>query len=620
MVRKAVKKIAVIIPCYNEAAGIEQVIKKIPRQKNLDVTFRCTVFVVDNNSTDDTAKIAAGAGAVVIYEPKKGKGHALRAGFKAVPDDYDYVVMLDGDDTYSPDEIMRLVEPLYNNFSEVVIGSRLGGNIKSSAMSTFNRLGNWLFTNGVRNIYRANVTDVLTGYFAWKKTALDRLYPHLKSDGFAIEMEMVTKMARLGMAMTSVPVSYHPRAGESNLHPLRDGARILRMFAKSLWWRPPKDTASRPKKIVFATDSIYPYFKGGKEKRLFEISRHLATMGYEVHIYTMHWWRDIDASKHRMEHGVHLHAICNYYEMYKNDRRTIKEGVMFGLACLKLFRVSFDVLDVDHMPFFPVISTWIVCKLRRKKFYGTWHEALSLQDWKDYMGAKGVLASAIERFTIRLPHAITAASQHTKEQLASVHGRAERVGLVASGIDASLIANTPPADIRCDVLYVGRFVKDKNVSKLISAIHILAQQTPDIRCVIVGHGVELRRLQDQAQRLGIQQNIQFLPPLAEAAEIYAYMKAARVFCLPSIREGFSIVTLEALACGTPVVTTDSPANAAQRMVKQGESGSIVDCSPKHLARAMGEWLEHSQKPELPLKVAEYDWQVLAKQQVELYSI
>src|SRR5664279_2156347 len=174
------KKIAVIIPCYNEAASITKVIEKFPQKKLANDSFELSMFVIDNNSSDDTAALAEKAGATVIHEKRKGKGHALRAGFAAVPKDTDYVVMLDGDDTYCPEEVMRMVEPLHSDFCDVVVGSRLSGNIQSTAMTFFNRFGNWLFTNAVRTVYRANVTDVLTGYFAWKKEALDALRPHLK--------------------------------------------------------------------------------------------------------------------------------------------------------------------------------------------------------------------------------------------------------------------------------------------------------------------------------------------------------------------------------------------------------------------------------------------------------
>jgi glycosyltransferase involved in cell wall biosynthesis len=611
------KKIALIIPCYNEGKSIAQVIKKIPRSKLADDRFSVSVYVIDNDSSDDTARIAKGAGAIVVTESQKGKGHALRTGFRALASDIDYVIMLDGDDTYSPEEIVRMVEPLESDFCDVVVGSRLGGHIQASAMTSFNRLGNWVFTNAVRTVYRANVTDVLTGYFAWRKNALDTLYPHLQSEGFAIEMEMVTKMARLGYRMTSVPVSYHPRAGESNLHPVRDGARILKMFMKNLTWNPRKTQANWPRKIVFVSDGIYPYMKGGKEKRLHEISRHLAVMGYDVHIYTMHWWEGKE--KRRTEDGVQLHALCNYQEMYHGDRRSIKEGIVFSLACFKLFWITFDVLDVDHMPFLPILSSWVVCRLRGRRFFGTWHEALSHREWTDYMGPSGILASLIERISVHLPYTITAASAHTKELLASIHGRAERVGLVASGIDTALMRAVEPANVCCDVLYVGRLVKDKNIRTLIRAIGIITKKDSTVRCIIIGQGIEKSYLRRLSSHLKLQDNITFLEPLAEAAEVYAYMKAAKVFCLPSTREGFSLVTLEALGCGTPVITADSPANAAKRFITDGQNGSIVPCTPEALAKAIVHWASLPQKPNTTIELAEYDWHSLAEKQMKVYT-
>jgi glycosyltransferase involved in cell wall biosynthesis len=617
------KKVAVVIPCYNEATSIAKVIAKLPRDKLMQHSLHLAIYVVDNNSTDDTAAVAKKAGANVIHESKKGKGNALRTGFRNVPDDTDYVVVLDGDSTYNPEEILRLVEPLRSNFCDVVVGSRLGGSIKSTAMKKLNRIGNQLFTLAVRTLYRANVSDVLTGYFAWKKPALDALEPHIKSTGFAIEMEMITKMARLRYHMTSVPISYDPRAGESHLRPLKDGSRILIMLLANLMWRPIR-TAKKTKdtfvsrKIVFVSDAIYPYMIGGKEKRLHEISKHLAAMGHDVHIYTMHWWDE--PSKTRLEDGVQLHAICGYHAMYAGDRRTIKEGVIFGLACFKLFGVKFDVLDVDHMPFFPIFSSWIVCALRGRKLYGTWHEALSRHEWISYMGLSGGIAALIERMSIRLPHRITAASSQTKERLATTHGRAKRVELVASGIDAAALGNVKPAPIDCDVLYAGRLVKDKNVDKLILAIEIVAQTRPEVQCYIIGHGVEKPRLQQEVKRHDLQKNVTFLEPFPHATDMYAYMKAAKVFCSPSVREGFGIVSMEALSCGTPVVAINSPTNAARHLIKDGQNGSIVALKPAALAEAITHWISTDQKLAMDTPLADYDWSKLAQKQAEVYML
>jgi glycosyltransferase involved in cell wall biosynthesis len=616
------KKVAVIIPCHNESTSIAQVLAKFPREKLLHHALQLDIYVIDNCSSDGTAEVAAKMGANVIYEPKKGKGNALRAGFRSIPDDVDYVVMLDGDNTYLPEEILRLLEPLQSDFCSAVVGSRLSGRIQNTAMSRLNMFGNRVFTSAVRLLYGANVSDVLSGYFAWKKPTLDALRPHIKNDGFAIEMEMITKMARLGYKMAAVPISYHPRLGSSNMNPFRDGLRILLMLLKNIAWRPKPKTHTAhsfsPRTIAFVSDAIYPYMKGGKEKRLHAIATRLAAMGHDVHIYTMHWWKGPE--KTRQESGVYLHALCKYHEMYRGDKRTIKEGVLFGLACLKLIGQKFDVLDVDHMPFFPLFSAWVVCLLRGRKLYATWHEALSLKEWVSYMGQKGVIASFIERVSIKLPHRITTGSEHTRALLAATHGRVKRVELVPSGIDISLLNRLPPAPIHCDVLYVGRLVKDKNVDKLIKAIGIIMQTKPDVQCIIVGQGLEKPRLQQAAVQQNLQHNVTFLDTFPKATEVYAYMKAAKVFCSPSVREGFGIVSLEALVCGTPVITIDSPTNAARNLVQDGRNGSVVPLTPDALASAILYWISVEQKPNITLESTDYDWHTLAQKQAEVYML
>lgn len=242
------KKITVLIPCYNEEGGIADVIKSFPKEDIATQGYDFEIVVIDNNSTDKTAEIARSLGATVLFELHKGKGNAIRLGFRYVKEDTDYVVMIDGDTTYMPQEILRLVEPLNSNFCNVVIGSRLAGNIVDGSMSAFNRFGNWMYSHLVRYFYNTNVTDVLTGYYAWRREVIENLRPHLKSNGFAIEMEMVTKMARLGENLYSVPITYHHRAGETNLNPIYDGSRILWMFTKNLFWKPNTHKKHDPKR------------------------------------------------------------------------------------------------------------------------------------------------------------------------------------------------------------------------------------------------------------------------------------------------------------------------------------------------------------------------------------
>ncbi|SRR5581483_1926439 len=371
-------------------------------------------------------------------------------------------------------------------------------------------------------------------------------------------------------------------------------------------------------KIAFVSDSIYPYHKGGKEKRLYEISKRLVRLGHEVHIYTMHWWDGPNTSI--VEEGVRLHAISPLYPMYKGSIRSIKAGLLFGIACFKLISIPFDVLDVDHMPYFPVFSAWVVCLLRRKKLYGTWHEALSVSDWTSYMGKGGYIAYLIERLSIALPAHITAASEHTKRLLGEYHRRHRNIAVVASGIDVAALSVIKPTRKSCDVLYVGRFVKDKNIDVLIRAMVKVAKNNPDVRCTIIGQGIERDRLIQLATDLNVQANVTIMPPQPESSTIYAYMKRAKVFVLPSVREGFGIVALEALSCGTPVVTTNSTANAAKDLIVNGVNGTVVNLSTDTLAAAIEPWLSKKKQPEaIARSVEQYDWQLLAARQSALYE-
>ncbi|MGY4884318.1 MAG: glycosyltransferase family 2 protein [Nanobdellota archaeon] len=237
------KKITLMVPCYNEEKGIASVIDGIPLEKLNHLGFKIEVLVIDNNCTDNTAKIARAKGARVVCATQQGKGSAIRTAFNSLPADVDYVVMVDGDDTYKTSEILRLIEPLDSGFCDVVVGSRLEGKMTQNAMSRSHRLANWLFTFLTRHLYGANVTDTCTGYFAWTRNAINIMNGHIESKGFAIESEMISKMARLKLRVFSVPITYAPRAGatKSKLSPFKDALKIIWMLIKNKRWKPKEE-------------------------------------------------------------------------------------------------------------------------------------------------------------------------------------------------------------------------------------------------------------------------------------------------------------------------------------------------------------------------------------------
>lgn len=242
---KKMKKIAVIIPCYNEEKGIGKVIDSIPVNKLLSRNYVTDIIVVNNNSTDRTAKVAASRDVRLIQERRKGKGVALKTGFLHVSDDTNFIVVLDGDNTYKGSEIIRMIEPLESKFSDVVVGSRLNGKLKKGSLILRNRVANWAYTFLVRHFYNANTTDVLSGYYAWKKEVVDAVCPHLTSDGFSIEMEITIKLVRMGYEICSVPITYDKREGTTKVDTLKDGILVLHMFFKNFLWKPKTEKTSK---------------------------------------------------------------------------------------------------------------------------------------------------------------------------------------------------------------------------------------------------------------------------------------------------------------------------------------------------------------------------------------
>jgi glycosyltransferase involved in cell wall biosynthesis len=370
-------------------------------------------------------------------------------------------------------------------------------------------------------------------------------------------------------------------------------------------------------KIAVVIDAVYPYSKGGREKRLFELTTRLSAMGDEIHIYTMKWW---EGANHVVENGVHLHAVSRLYPQYSGRRRSIRQGVLFGLACLRLIGESFDVIDVDHMPYFPVFAVWLVCKIRRQNMIATWHEALALSDWLSYAGIiVGVLAALIERAAAHLPDAIVANSGQTRDLLATKLRRRGNVEMVPPGFDARIIDEAVAAPRRVDVIFVGRLVKDKNLPLLIDALRLLTCRGRCVTCRIVGSGPEESNLQRAIEGARLHASVELMPSLPDQDDVYAQMKAARVFAFPSKREGFGMVVLEALACGLPVVTIDAPANASRHLINDGGNGSVVQSTSASFAAGVEQWLSACvERGSIAASVGGYDWDILAAQLREVY--
>lgn len=218
-------KIAVLIPCYNESATIEKVVKDYKNAfPNADI------YVYDNNSTDGTDKIAKSAGAIVRYERKQGKGNVIRTMFREI--DADCYLMIDGDDTYPAEFASQMVSKVLDDGYDMVIGDRLSSTYFMENKRPFHNTGNILVRNLVNKIFDGNVTDIMTGYRAFSRMFV-LSFPIL-SKGFEIETEMTIHALDKNFSIYSIPVDYRdrPEGSQSKLNTISDGIKVLKTIVR----------------------------------------------------------------------------------------------------------------------------------------------------------------------------------------------------------------------------------------------------------------------------------------------------------------------------------------------------------------------------------------------------
>jgi glycosyltransferase involved in cell wall biosynthesis len=371
--------------------------------------------------------------------------------------------------------------------------------------------------------------------------------------------------------------------------------------------------------VALVCDVIYPYSHGGRELRYRELLPRLAEH-VDVNVYTMHWW---DGPPVYRNDGVSYHAISRLVPLYTNERRSIWQAMYFGLACLRLLRCDFDLLEADHIPYFQVLVLRLVASLKRKPFTVTWHEVWSRSYWCEYLGWTGWIAWSIEWLAMRLPDQIIAASPQTADRLRQALGARASITTVPNGIDLNGIRNAYPDVETSDLVVVGRLLKHKRIDMLLDVVAFLKARGTHVTCRVIGDGPERAALKEQAITLGIADAVEFLHDVDEQKELYAKVKAAKVFVSLSEREGFGIAVLEAIACAVPVLTTSTPDNLAQNLVERYSRGVVSEPRLPAIAAAVQKLLSESvvrtdDEGSIDSWVADYDWRAIAERVTGAY--
>ncbi len=222
---KKYARVAVLIPCWNEEPTVAKVVKDFSK-----ALPGAKIYVYDNNSTDNTVSKAKRAGAIVCYERQQGKGNVVRRMFRDV--DADAYILVDGDDTYPAEAARGMVEAVLKNGADMVIGDRLTSAYAKENKRLFHSFGNKLVKVVINRIFKANISDVMTGYRAFSYQFV-KTFPVL-SRGFEIEAEMTIHAVDKNMQIESIAVDYRnrPAGSESKLKTMPDGAKVLRTIMR----------------------------------------------------------------------------------------------------------------------------------------------------------------------------------------------------------------------------------------------------------------------------------------------------------------------------------------------------------------------------------------------------
>jgi glycosyltransferase involved in cell wall biosynthesis len=377
--------------------------------------------------------------------------------------------------------------------------------------------------------------------------------------------------------------------------------------------------------VAFVSNVVFPFVKGGAEKRIHEIGTRLADEGHDVTVYGRHFW---DGPEETTHDGMTLRAAAPGLELYNEDgQRSITEAIDFAARLVPTLRPHVDEHDLvvaSVFPYFPVLSAKLCTLLTDTPLVTTWHEVWG-DYWDDYLGSLALGGKAIEHLTARTPQHPVAVSGITADRLAELGPARDKIEVVPNGIDVQQIQDAPlPSDSHradgrpgFDVLFVGRLIEDKRVDVLLNAFDRVAEEH-DVTLGIVGDGPQADALRDQGSTLEHAEQVTFLGFLDEYEDVLGHMRAARVFASPSTREGFGITYAEAMAADCTVIAADHPNSAASEVVD--DAGYLVEPTVDGVAEALGHALSGERPPTAPTERAtRYDWDTVAKQAEEVYQ-
>jgi glycosyltransferase involved in cell wall biosynthesis len=338
-------------------------------------------------------------------------------------------------------------------------------------------------------------------------------------------------------------------------------------------------------RICVVYDCLFPWTVGGAERWYRNLAERLAADGHEVTYLTLRQWdRGADASYA----GVDVRAVGPRMALYAGPRRRILPPLVFGAGVLWHLVRHGRRYDVVHTASFPYFSLLAAGALRRACGYALvvdWHEVWSRDYWREYLG----------RFGGALGHAVQAACMRFAQR-AFCFSRLHRDRLLAGGVNGEVtvlegeyagdLEPPPPVAAELVAVFAGRHIPEKRAPAVVPAVGRARARVPELRGMVFGDGPQRDEVLAAIEREGLQEVVR-APGFVDFAEVDAALRSALCMVLPSSREGYGLVVVEASARGTPSVVVRGPDNAAVELVDDGENGVIAaSASPEDLADAI----------------------------------
>src|ERR671922_292735 len=336
-------------------------------------------------------------------------------------------------------------------------------------------------------------------------------------------------------------------------------------------------------RVCLVYDCLFPHTVGGAQRWYRALAERLTERGHEVTYVTLRQWpRGVSAGVL----GVDVRSVGPAMELYREGRRRTLLPLVFGLGVLwHLFRHGrrFDVVHTGSMPYFSLLAAVAVRRRGRYRLFVDWIEVWTRRYWVEYGGRLlGELGWRIQRFGARTKHKAFAFSRLHAARLRELGHKGEVTvldGLYADGA-------TPGRNSEPVVVFAGRHIPEKGVPSLIPALAKARERIPELRAELYGDGPDRDTVLALLDRHGLDSSVS-APGFVDTARVDEAIRRALCLVLPSRREGYGLVVVEAAAAGTPSVVVAHPDNAAAELVDDGENGVVVESDdPESLAAAI----------------------------------